>query len=208
VILPALATEVVARFPKLRLRMTIEQRRNLLPSLLAGELDLIIVATEEDLEAANLHQIDLMTDEVIAVTSPTHPLAGRRGIAPGLFAQHAGATSATSAAFTPKAILGLTEDQADRAGYYASNDFGTIRALARAGVATAMGPSHLFKDDFDSGALIRLDLDTRFSVKIVAAMTRAAAYSSILMEVAAIAKRVASRLSTAADPGLRSIRGR
>ena len=82
--LPALFSQFNARYPEVEVRVLVEATSQPVGALLAGELDLAIVHSPSD--DRRLVARPLFKDEMVAVMSPQHPLAGRSFISPADFA--------------------------------------------------------------------------------------------------------------------------
>jgi LysR family transcriptional regulator, regulator for metE and metH len=82
--LPARLTEFQAAWPRVELRIDVESTRRPLEALLDGRLDLAIVSARPAQSA--LASRPLFEDELVAILSPRHPLAGRASLKPADFA--------------------------------------------------------------------------------------------------------------------------
>jgi DNA-binding transcriptional LysR family regulator len=191
VLMPALAPVVARAFPALKLRLTVAPRRDLLAGAQTGRLDILIISESDDLDPYALRRFPLAMDHVVVVANPSHPLAGRKAVAASEYARYPGASFGLSAAFAPTSILGLPDADDAVVNAYSSNDVGVILGLAREGLVTAMGMSHIFDEDLRAGALVRLALKVGLELTIIAAMTPAAAESPVLARIVKIAHKVA-----------------
>jgi DNA-binding transcriptional LysR family regulator len=193
---PALAPAFLPRFarvaaevlPNLRMTMTVEARDTLLEDLMSGRKDLFIAADAPDLPALGLHLIPLLRDTAVAVVSPDHPLAGRRGLSVGVLAKHRLAHPAAGGVLQD---LLAPHDDAPR---FISNDHGAIAALVADGLAVGIFLRHIVRDRLDRGELVQLDIDLGMTSSAVAAMTPAAAHSPVLKRVVELAERVGREL--------------
>lgn len=184
--LPDFAERVARRFPDLRLKMDVELRDRLLADLRSGALDLAITAHSDDL-GYDYVQTEILREPVIAVSSPDHPLAGRARISVDEFVRYpnAGASepSMLSAPGAQGAPVGLRQDS-----LIVCNDEATLRRLARRGLATLLVNESLVAADLAAGALVRLPLDWRMTISIVAVMTRATSHSPVLRDIVELAR--------------------
>ena len=71
------------------------------------------------------------------------------------------------------------------------NDDATLKALARCGVVTLLANQHVVQSELDRGELVRLSLDWRMTVLVVAVMTRTTSHSPVFREIVQIATAAA-----------------
>ena len=193
VLVPRLAARAVRRFPRLRLRALSGHRADHLAALEAGQVDMLIGAIEVDLDGLDLHVTPLLRDRLIAVASPDHPLATAGPITAADYVRHPAASAALGRFLSLETVLGLDGEH----GVFlalAANEYGAILHLARQGLVTSIGPAHLYAEDIARGALVELDLPIRRELTVAAIMTRPAALSPILGQIAGLAREVADEL--------------
>lgn len=194
VFLPRLALALNARYPALGLRLVSGERAWLLERVAAGQLDLLILIDEQDLDDLGLQRVEIRRQRIVAVAGPDHPLAGRRNLTQAEFVAWPGVAGSATAMFGPGAMLGLAAAGADRSAHFVTTDYGVASALVAIGAATCVGPEHLFADDLAAGRCVRLDLAAAREVTIVAAATRPAMHSPLVAEVIAIAAALGREL--------------
>jgi DNA-binding transcriptional LysR family regulator len=195
VILPRLTVALADRYPDLRLHMVVEQRRSLLHDLMAGRMDILIMAGGEDVDAVDVVQTELMRELIVAVAAPHHPLAGRGKVSIDEFAAWPNASPSAGAFFATPTLLGLADPSVDQTPAYVTNDFGAIRALVDMGRATYVGAEHVLRADIRAGNFAVIDLDWRREVRTVAVMTRAARHSPILQAVVEQAQAICASIA-------------
>jgi DNA-binding transcriptional LysR family regulator len=193
-----LARMIAQNHPGLRLYIELGERDRLLPELAARRLDLLICAGDHDTSDPRVVTTDVFKSKVIAVASPTHPLARVSNISVDQFRDYKSA-SASSRHFTNSKILGLeTEDE--NLSFYRSNDYDGVMPLVLVGRSTLLAMFFVVKPYLESGALVRLDLRWDYDVPYVAIMTRAASSSPILSKILRYACVVGQDLQAQQDP--------
>ena len=192
--LPDFAERVTRNHPNLRLELISDRRPHLMAGLRSGQFDLIVVTEGAGFDGTDWVLTDVLTDTLIAVAAPDHPLVKQAAISPDDFARYPSISQPQESAFATSRLLDLDGAEVDRSTFYIMNDLATILRLVRAGVATTIGLDHQLRPAIDAGELVRLALDWSRSVRIVAAMTRASALSPILRAIASEARRTATRL--------------
>ena len=198
VFMPNFAEVVALKHPRLRLRLMSEGRPYLLAALLAGQLDIIVVADGDGLGDDDLVRTEVMRDPLVAVAGKSHPLARQGTVSLAEFARHASISQPPASRFGTAQLMGLSGDDAERANFYVINDFATILRLVNRGLATHVG----FKTHLDpaiaAGQVVRLDLEWSADVRIVAVMTRAATHSPLLRQIVVEAQTVGAGLGASA----------
>jgi len=188
-VLPDLAAALAERFPSLRLKLHVEMRERLLADLRAGALDVAITAQAEDL-GADYVQFEVLSEPVLAVASPHHPLAGRETISVREFAAWPNAGASEPSMLTAQgahgAPPGFVQDS-----LIVCDDDATLRALARRGLVTVLANRSVVQADLAAGALVALPLDWRMTIRIAAVMTRATSHSPIFREIVDLARQAA-----------------
>lgn len=192
--LPQFVEDIATRFPGLRLQVLVEARDKLVTRLLSGNLDMVILVDAADLTPQDVVKHEVFREDSIAVTSPGHPLAGRTTVSLAEFAEHPGVSSPVETGFANVVILGLEGARAANSSFFVCNDYEVARRLTIAGLATWVGPAYVVRDDLREGRLVRIDLDWRFDLTFVAAMTRAASHSPVLRQIASSAQTLGRRL--------------
>ena len=193
VFVPQVAAAVVRRFPRLRLRTVTGPRADQLAALEAGHADMLIGAIEVDLDELDLHVTPLLRDRLVAVASPDHPLAAAGPITAADYVRHPTSTASLSPFLSVETVLGLKGEDAVFLAL-AANEFVAILHLARQGLVTSIGPAHIYSEDIARGVLVELDLPIRRDLTVAAIMTRPAALSPILGQIAVLACEVADEL--------------
>ena len=164
--------------PKLRVHVELNGRAALLPLLASRELDVIFTLSAQDGADANYVLTRLLDVELVAVASPTHPLAGAPHISFEAFTayRHAGPPpKLTSPFFGPVA--------GDLEPFYTANDYEAILPLVIAGVTTMMAPTFVVGPLIDAGQLVRLDVDIDIDMALIALATRASATAPIVHKI-------------------------
>lgn len=191
VFVPRIAAAIAERYPDLRQRLIVQQRRMLLTELISGQLDLIIVAAGKDLAEFDLHSVEIMRQRMVAVAAPHHPLAGRKNVDGAEFAKFAGVAITTANIFLHRDLLSLELDAIDHSSHVVTNEFHVVRALVVSGNFTAIGQAQMFDEDIKSGNMVVLDINHLFrSSKILASTMQPGAHSTLLTSISAIAREV------------------
>jgi LysR family transcriptional regulator, cyn operon transcriptional activator len=196
VFVPRLVERVVRTFPRLRLMTLAGVRAEQLASLLAGQADMLIGAIETDLEGLDLDVTPVLTDRIITVAAPGHPLAAAGRITAQDFIRFPATTPTQSSIMSVASVLGLTED-APVFTALSATDYRTIIHLVREGLATSIGPAHIYAADLATGALVELDFRIGRDLRSAAIMTRPAALSPILNQIVQMARGLATDLGIA-----------
>ena len=184
--MPAYAEAIASRFPTLRLKLNVDLRDRLLADLRAGALDIAITARSEDI-GNDYVQAEIFREPVIAVASPDHPLAGRARISVEEFVQYPNAGASEPSMLTAPGAHGAPEGLRQDS-FIVCNDEATLRQLARRGLATVLATQHLVEGELASGALVRLPLEWRMTIVMVAVMTRATSHSPLFGELVELAR--------------------
>lgn len=196
VFLPRLAHALAEDYPKLRLRLIVEQRHRLMRELVSGDLDFVILAAAEDLAEYDLRVFDVMRQPMVAVAAPSHPLAKRGRLNNQEFAQHLGIANTTANFFLHRELLGLPPDCEDHSSHIVTNEFHVVRTLVAAGHATSMGPRHVFEEDIRANRMVVLDLPGLSArARTVAAMMSPSVQSSLITAMVATARAVGRTLN-------------
>jgi DNA-binding transcriptional LysR family regulator len=196
VFLPRLSLALTQQFPKLSLRLIIEQRAVLLRDLYSGELDLILVAAGRDLVHRDLYRVELMRQQMVAVASPSHPLAGQTKISVRDFLGYPGVATTTADIFLHRDLLDLEENVSDTSSHIVTNEFHITRSLVVQGGLTAIGQQQIFDEDIRSGAMVILDVPSLSKpTRVLAVMMRSSSHSTLLGKVADLATDIGLSLS-------------
>lgn len=186
-VLPGLAAALAARFPSLRLKLHVEMRERLLADLRAGALDVAITAQADDL-GPDYVQFEILSEPVLAVASPDHPLAGREAISVREFAEWPNAGASEPSMLTAQGAQGAPSGFVQESLIVCDDD-ATLRALARRGLVTVLANRSVVQADLAAGELVVLPLDWRMTIRIAALMTRATSHSPIFREIVDLARR-------------------
>jgi DNA-binding transcriptional LysR family regulator len=186
-----LARRLGERHPALKVRFEFSDRASVLPALLARELDIAFVPFADDLGTMGLVVEELCRSAAVAVAATGHPLVGRkRPVTPAeLLAWRIGAP-ALPGGYPLMSFLGL--DRPDEVNLaYTGNDYEPVFAIAEASDLVVLTIEIAARRWLEAGRLALIPLDRRPELSVVAAMTRAAAFSPILSKVVGYARDVA-----------------
>jgi DNA-binding transcriptional LysR family regulator len=187
--LPDFAEALARRFPSLRLKVNVDLRDRVLADLRTGALDLAITAQVTDLDGDYV-QTEILREPVLAVASPDHPLAGRARISVEEFARYPNVGASEPSMLTAPGAQGAPEGLRQDS-LVICNDEATLKRLAECGLATLLAHRRLVKAELDAGRLVRLPVDWRMTISMVAVMTRATSHSPLFQHIVALAREVA-----------------
>jgi DNA-binding transcriptional LysR family regulator len=190
--LPQFAEALVTRHPSLRLKVNVELRDRLLAALRAGALDVVIVAYTPELDQEFV-QTEVLSEPVLAVASPSHPLAGRRRVTVTEFLRYPNAGAAEPSMLTLVGAEGAPRGTRQDS-MVVCNDDTTLKLLTKRGLVTLLANQHILQPELDSGELVRLPLDWRANLTFVAAMTRPTSLSPIFRSIVDLAQQIGSEL--------------
>jgi DNA-binding transcriptional LysR family regulator len=187
--LPGFAESLTRRFSNLRLKLHVDMRDRLLADLRAGAIDLAIMAEAAELDADYV-QFEILSEPILALVSPDHPLAGRARISVEEFAGYPNAGASEPSMLTAPGAHGAPEGLIQDS-LIVCNDDATLRRLAKRGLVTLLANQHLVQAELDAGELVALPLDWRMTIRMMAVMTRATSHSPIFQEIVDLARAAA-----------------
>ena len=189
--LPPFAAALTARWPSLRLHLSVELRDRLLAELKAGALDMVITARTLEFGGDYVHT-EILREPVVAVASPDHPLARLDHITVAEFLRYPNAGAAEPSILTAPGSQGA-DPGVQQESLVVCNDDTTLKLLASRGLVTLLCNQHLVQAELDSGELVRLPLAWQMTLSFVAVMTRATSHSPIFREIVELAQNVMRR---------------
>jgi DNA-binding transcriptional LysR family regulator len=144
-VFPALLAEVRRLHPKLDLKVTVGSAERSIAMLRSGAGDLGLITLP--VEASDLVSVPVLQEELLLVTYPTHPLAGRKQIAPADLHQQPFVLFETGS-ITRR----LVEDFFAREGIHPeiimeTENVEIIKAMVRAGLGISIIPWQAAADD-------------------------------------------------------------
>ncbi len=189
--LPGFAERLARRFPSLRLKLHVDMRDRLLADLRAGAIDVAIMAEADELDGDYV-QFEVLSEPILALASPDHPLAGRPHLTLEEFVAYPNAGAAEPSMLTAPGARGAPEGLVQDS-LIVCNDDATLRQLAKRGLVTLLANQHLVQAELDAGELVVLPLDWRMTIRMAAVMTRATSHSPIFREIVDLAREAAGR---------------
>jgi DNA-binding transcriptional LysR family regulator len=186
--LPRFACAAAQALPNLRMAMTVEARDTLLADLAGGRKDILLAGDAPDLAALGLRTTPLMRDVAVAVVKADHPLAGRQDLTIEMVSSERIAHTAAGG------LLGDLLASTDDAPRFMSNDHGAIIAMVAEGGSVGACMRHIVQDRLDRGEFVELNIDLGLTLTAVAALTPAAARSTVLQRVVQVAQQVGNEL--------------
>lgn len=191
--LPGFAEGLARRFPNLRLKLHVDMRDRLLADLRAGAVDIAIMAEAAELDGDYV-QFQVLSEPILALVSPDHPLAGRASVTVEEFVSYPNAGASEPSMLTAPGAHGAPEALVQDS-LIVCNDDATLRRLAKRGLVTLLANQHLVQAELDAGELVALPLNWRMTIRMAAVMTRATSHSPIFREIVELAREAASRPS-------------
>ncbi|MDB5439558.1 MAG: bacterial regulatory helix-turn-helix, lysR family protein [Caulobacteraceae bacterium] len=185
-----LAIMLAQRHPGLKVRFEFNDRGFLLPALAARELDIAFVPFADDLGQMGLVIEELGRTAALAVAAPGHPLFSRPApVAPQDLLDWRIAAPGPPGGYPLMRIMGLDQPEAVNLAY-TGNDYEPVFAIAQVSDLVVLTAEIAVRNWLEAGRLAVIPLDRRPELSLVAAMTRAAAFSPILSKVAGYARQV------------------
>ncbi|HUO12136.1 MAG TPA: LysR family transcriptional regulator [Caulobacteraceae bacterium] len=170
-----LMLRIAERHPNLRLHAEVNDRASLISRLKSRQLDIVFTGALQDPALAVTR---VATFEIIVIAAPGHPLAGRRDVPREEFSAHRNVGPPAALMY---GLFGLVET--DALSFHTTNDYDTIIAFVKAGIATAVVPAFLAHPMIQSGELVQVDVKPRAYLDFVAATTQAAAGAPMLQKL-------------------------
>jgi DNA-binding transcriptional LysR family regulator len=195
-LMPRLVTEIAAAKPALRLSLYVDSPNNLLSLLRAREIDIAICAAPPDL-VKNLVASEILTASIVAVASPSHPLASERHLSVKRLLDFPLAGPRLKS--VPNSAFRMA-DEHDTITQYDANDYDALIPLALNGLATLIAPDFVVRPHLESGALVELDLELS-PVPIAVVTSEANSFSPIVKEIIRRARDVGNSSSFADATG-------
>ena len=155
-VLPLMIGQFRQKYPGIEVKLVIANTRSIIRRILDREMDLGIVGNRADEHSNELEMTDFMIDEIVLVSSPTHPVARQPNLTPEAVVEHGlvvreegSATRQTaerhfaSLGVTPRIALDLGSNQAVKQAVVGGGGVGVISRLGieaelKAGMLTVL----------------------------------------------------------------------
>jgi DNA-binding transcriptional LysR family regulator len=146
-------------FPTTPLRLYVEALGAVLQPLLDGRCRVAVIGSLPDVPSSCAAEY-LLSVPAVTVVAPGHPLAARRGkVLRAATREHVQLVLTDRSALTEGRNFGVLSAQTWRLA-----DLGAKHAFLRAGLGWGHMPLHMVEQDLQSGALVRIELETHPNV--------------------------------------------
>jgi DNA-binding transcriptional LysR family regulator len=153
------------RFPTTPLRLYVEALGAVIQPLLAGQCSIAVIGSLPEVPSDCVSDY-LLDVPAVTVAAASHPLAAVEGMVPrALAAEHVQLVLTDRSALTAGRDFGVLSAKAWRLA-----DLGAKHAFLRAGLGWGHMPLHMVQEDIDTGALVRINVETMPTVGVAFSM--------------------------------------
>ncbi len=150
-LLPAVLKEFATLFPRVQLQIASGHTSTTLARVLAGEIDLGLVTLP--VAADRIRATEIGRDELVAITHPTHPWAGRRRVHAADFANEPLILYERESRTTETLMQFLLEEGVFPRVTVEADHVAVVKELVRQGVGVAVLPAWSVRSEVEGGEL-------------------------------------------------------
>jgi DNA-binding transcriptional LysR family regulator len=190
-LLRPMMTRLAGEHPNVRIHAESAASARLLPLLESRDLDVVFTMQTPAAASASSYVVrPIIETQAIIVASPSHPLAGERGVSIARLAEFRCGGSQSKGSGN-ESLLGL---ESENLGMYTASHYEFLLPLVLSGDVVLVAPTFVVQPYLESGEMVIVDVQWRLDVRFHFVTTRVASFAPLIMEIAEHARAIGEEL--------------